>query len=151
MAFILVDTGVWLALCDSNDGTVDEDKLEEIYSKIKPHSIVIPWPVAYETLRTRFVRNRLAMERFEREIKSPGIVLFDDAPYRDEAINLCLESSLRRGRPMSMVDCLMRLVLEDPATKISYLVTFNLKDFADVCRARRIELWSHEDDWHSRS
>jgi predicted nucleic acid-binding protein len=142
MASVLVDTGVWIALCDPRDRAVSEEAIDDIYARIKVHSILIPWPVAYETIRTRFARNRLALERFEREIKSPRVELVDDAPYRDEAFELSIESSLRRGRPLSMVDCLMRLLLEDVATNISYLVTFNPGDFSDVCRARRIELWS---------
>ena len=142
MASILVDTGVWIALCDFRDRMVDEDTINDIYARIKVHSIVVPWPVAYETLRTRFVRNRLALQRFEHEMKSPRVVLVDDAPYRDQAISLSIDSSLRRRRPLSMVDCLIRLLLDDLATKIRYLVTFNPGDFADICAGRRIELWS---------
>jgi predicted nucleic acid-binding protein len=142
MASILVDTGVWYALCDLRDRTARQEAVDEIYARVKVHSIVVPWPIAYETLRTRFVRNRLALERFEREIKSPRIVLLDDEPYREDALTLSIESSLRRGRPLSMVDCVIRLLLDDVKTRIRYLVTFNQRDFVDICAARRIELWS---------
>jgi predicted nucleic acid-binding protein len=142
MASILVDAGVWYALCDLRDRTARQEAVDEIYARVKVHSIVVPWPIAYETLRTRFVRNRLALERFEREIKSPRIVLPDDEPYREDALTLSIESSLRRGRPLSMVDCVIRLLLDDVKTRIRYLVTFNQRDFVDICAARRIELWS---------
>jgi predicted nucleic acid-binding protein len=142
MPSVLVDTGVWIALCDARDRTVDDNTMNDIYDRIRVHTIIIPWPLTYETLRTRFVRNRLALTRFEQEIKSPRVLLIDDAPYREDAIALSIESSLRRGRPLSMVDCLVRLLLSDVATKIDYVVTFNPRDFIDVCTKRRIELWA---------
>jgi predicted nucleic acid-binding protein len=117
MASILVDTGVWYALCDSRDRTVPQEAVDDIYARVKVHSIVVPWPIAYETLRTRFVRNRLALERFEQEIKSPRIVFLDDEPYREDGLTLSIESSLRRGRPLSMVDCVLRLLLDDSQDK----------------------------------
>jgi predicted nucleic acid-binding protein len=141
MSSLLVDTGVWYALCDPRDRTVTQEAIEDIYSRVKVHSIVLPWPIAYETLRTRFVRSRLAMERFERELKRPRVALLDDTPYRGDALSLSIESSLRRGRPLSLVDCVIRLLLEDARARIRYLVTFNPRDFVDVCAARRIELW----------
>jgi predicted nucleic acid-binding protein len=142
MASILVDTGIWYALCDSKDQAVSREIVDDIYARLRVHSVVIPWPIAYETLRSQFVRNRLALERFERELKSPNTVLIDDAPYREDALALSIESSLRRGRPLSMVDCIIRLLIDDVKMKIRYLVTFNARDFADVCRKRQIELWS---------
>jgi predicted nucleic acid-binding protein len=142
MASILVDTGVWLALCDPRDRVATREVVDGIYARVKVHSIVVPWPIAYETLRTRFVRNRVAMERFEHEIKSARIVRVDDAPYTEDALSLSIESSLQRRRPLSMVDCMLRLLLDDVKTRIRYFVTFNQGDFIDICTARQIELWS---------
>jgi predicted nucleic acid-binding protein len=141
MAAVLVDTGVWYALCDPRDRTVSREVAEDLYERIKVHSILVPWPVLYESLRTGFARNRLAMERFERELRSPRVLLLDDAPYRDEALAHSFEWSLRRRRPLSLVDCVLRLLLDDVRTRIRYLATFNQRDFVDVCAARRIELW----------
>jgi predicted nucleic acid-binding protein len=142
MASILVDSGVWYALCDPRDRAVSPEVIDEIYARVKVHSIVVPWPILYETLGTRFARSRLATERFEQEIKSPRVVPLDDAPFRDEALAHSIEWSLRRGRALSLVDCVLRLLLDDEQTRIQYLVTFNRRDFADVCAARRIEIWS---------
>ena len=141
MPSVLVDTGVWYALCDFRDTVAPRDRIEEIYDRIRLHDVLIPWPIAYETLRTRLVRNRLAMARFEQELKSPRVVLLDDAPYREEAIELSFESSLRRGRPLSMVDCLLRLLIDDVRVRMKFLATFNPRDFHDVCARRGIELW----------
>jgi predicted nucleic acid-binding protein len=142
MPSILVDSGVWYALCDPRDGTVEREVIDDIYARVKVHEIVVPWPILYETLGTRFMRSRPAMERFEQEIRSPRIVMIDDTPYRDDALRLALDWSLRRGRALSLVDCVLRLLLDDVQTRIQYLVTFNQRDFVDVCAARRIELWS---------
>src|SRR5262249_11460478 len=108
--------------------------------KIRVHSVIVPWPIAYETLRTSFVRNRAALTRFELELKSPRIEFLNDSIYRDEALALCFETSLRGKRPLSMTDCLLRLILEDAKTRITYLATMDLGDFSHVCRRRQIEI-----------
>jgi hypothetical protein len=125
----------------SRDDTVTPEEIDDLYALVKAHAIIIPWPIAYERLRTRFVRNRLALERFEQEMRSQRVNQVDDAPYRQEALALSIESSLRRGRPLSMVDCVLRLLIDDVSTKIRYFVTFNQRDFVDVCTRRQIELW----------
>lgn len=140
MASILVDTGVWYRICDPRDQTVSQDRIDEIYDFISKHSIAFLWPIAYETLRTKFVRNKAALMRFEKELKSPRIKMICDHNYRDDAFDLAINSSLRRGRPLSMTDCALRLFLGDPNTRIKHLVTFNPGDFADVCTNRRIQL-----------
>ena len=142
MASILLDSGVWYALCDARDRTASREVIDDIYARVTVHTIVVPWPIVYETLRTRFVRSRPAMERFEQEIRSRRIILLDDAPYRDDALAHAIEWSPRRGRALSMVDCVLRLLLDDVQTRIQYLVTYNQRDFVDVCERRRIELWS---------
>jgi hypothetical protein len=119
-----------------------EEDVRFLESRIEALSVVIPWPIAYETLRTRFVRNRQGLERFEQRLKSPKIKLVDDAPYREDALALSIESSLRGHRPLSMVDCVIRILLDDANVKIRYLATYNAADFADVCARRSIELWS---------
>jgi predicted nucleic acid-binding protein len=142
MPSILLDTGVWYAFCDPTDGARTPDVIEDIYERVRNHSIVLPWPIVYETLRTRLVRNRIAMQRFESQLKSLRVDRLDDTPYREDALTLSIESSLRRRRPLSLVDCLLRLLIDDRNVQIDSFVTFNVADFSDVCRNRKIELWS---------
>jgi len=142
MPSVLVDTGVWYALSDPTDRIVRGEVIDALQARIEVHAVIVPWPIAYETLRTSFVRNRLALERFEQALKSPRVILVDDSPYRHDALALSIESSLRGRRPLSMVDCLMRILLDDSDVKIRYLATFNVRDFVDICTRRRIELWS---------
>lgn len=144
MASILVDTGVWLSICDLKDSEVERDVVDRLYERLLGHTIVIPWLIVYETLRTKFVKNTLALERFERELKSPNVQMLDDGTYRDDALNQLISSSLRRGspRPIAMVDWVLRLAIDDPAIRIRYLATYNQKDFADVCKRRKVEIIS---------
>jgi len=39
-----------------------------------------------------------------------------------------------------MVDCVIRLVLDDVNTRVDLLATLNQPDFIDVCANRRIEV-----------
>jgi len=103
--------------------------------------IVFPWPIAYETLRTKFVKNFRALERFERYLKKPNIAFIEDNKFRNAAFKLSLNSSLRLSRPLSMHDCLIRLMIEDTNTKIGSLFTFNNRDFVDVCTQNNVEIF----------
>jgi hypothetical protein len=73
-------------------------------------------------------------------LKSTHVEYLDDAPYREAALDLAFSSSLTDFRPLSMVDCLIRLLLDDINVRVHYLATFNRADFNDLCQKRRIEL-----------
>lgn len=138
MDAVIVDTGVWYAIFDRRDSHHREaqDKAE-LLSLL---TVAVPWPIAYETLRTRFVRNSVALGQFEQFLKSSNVEFVDDDGFRDAAFQLSLDSSLRGSRPLSMVDCLIRLMLDDTNTRVRYLATFNVGDFIDVCDRNRIEI-----------
>lgn len=138
MGYALADTGVWYGIFDSRDSRYNEAQSKVEFFDL--FTIVIPWPTVYETLRTRFVRNRSGLQQFEIFLKTHHIVYIDDDIYKNEALDLSIESSLRKGRPLSMVDCLLRLIIDDPNVKIDYLLTFNQPDFIDACRKNRVEI-----------
>lgn len=138
MEYALADTGVWYGIFDSRDQHYPEAQIKaEFFDAFK---IVIPWPTIYETLRTNFVRKKLALQLFESFLKTHRIEYLDDTFYRNNALDFSLESSLRKHRPLSMVDCLLRLIIDDPNIKIHYLLTFNPRDFIDVCQKNRVEI-----------
>lgn len=138
MDAVIVDTGVWYAIFDRRDSNHREAQGKaELLSLL---TIAVPWPLAYETLRTRFVRNAVALGQFEQFLKSSSVEFVDDGGFRDAAFQLSLDSSLRGSRPLSMVDCLIRLMLDDTNTRVRYLATFNVGDFIDVCNRNRIEI-----------
>jgi predicted nucleic acid-binding protein len=134
----LVDTGIYYAVFDSKDPYYDQVQPKADYLDLI--EIVLPWPVLYETLSTAFVRNAKALRLFETYITKPHVIFLDDSPYRDAALELSIDSSLRRSRPLSLVDCILRLMLDDQNIKIDYLFTLNVGDFEDVCRRRFIEI-----------
>lgn len=131
---LLVDSGFWLALYDSTDpyhtlALKNGDLVEDL-------PLIVPWPVLYETVNTRMVK-RAAFVSFERVLKRNSTWLLDDSPYREG----CLDDAFSfGGRALSLVDLVIRRMLEDTNLRIDGLLTFNLKDFADVCSSRRIEI-----------
>ncbi len=131
------DTSFWIAAFDPTDQFHETaaEFLEIIPSKV----ILMPWPIMYEVLRTRTVRNPQMVAGFGRIIRRPKVYKVDDTIYRTE----CLKSTLADAshRPISLVDMIVRAVLRDDNYRISQLLTFNPKDFADVCRHRGVSIW----------
>lgn len=135
---VLVDTGFWIALFDPRDK--DKENAIQKADYVDILNIILPWPILYETLRTRFVRRRDWMIRLDERLKRPNVVFIDDQPYREEAYSLCVDFSTQRDRPISMVDMLCRLLIEDPHVRVDYLLTTNASDFHDVCQLHRVEI-----------
>ena len=136
MEYTLVDTGIWIAMFDPRDQ--HRERIGEIAEYLDSCHLILPWPTLYETLRTRLVRNRCALQSFEVYLKRPRISFLDDEPYREKAIELCFSARLQTYHPLSMVDCLIRLILEDINVKVNYLATFNNEDFMDICQKRQV-------------
>ena len=134
----IADTGFWFAICDQRDphhpySTQYEDYLELV-------TIVIPWPSLYETLNTRFVSRATTFTRFERCLKKCAIEYVDDHPYRDLAYEQTMNFARIGKRPFSLVDMIIRFMLDDDNLRKKYLFTFNKEDFRDVCLSNRIEM-----------
>lgn len=140
MQNIIVDTGVWYALFDTRDPFHSQLESKIDWLEDSTSTIITPWPILYETLKTRFVKNKIAVSTLELKLKSPRIVFIDDTKWREDAIELAIHSTLRSNRSLSMVDCLIRLMLEDVNLRVDALMTFNERDFIDVCAPRNIEL-----------
>ena len=134
----LVDTGFWIALLDPRDER--HDFAYDHGDWLDLTTLVMPWPILYETLRTRFVRHPAWVVRLDERLKQPSVVFIDDREYRDDAYSLAVEHSTRLKRPISMVDMLCRLLIADPNVRIDYLLTTNPGDFADLCRMHRVEM-----------
>jgi len=136
---VLVDTGAWLALFDSAaDG---HDAMLEVADLIELGHLIVPWPVAYETLRTRFVRRPAWVSAFNERLSQPSVTFVDDVEYCREAYSLTINSALIQQRDLSMVDVMCRMMIGDRDVDIKYLLTVNRKDFYDVCAANRVEIY----------
>lgn len=101
--------------------------------------MLVPWPTLYEFMGTALTRRHERVARLAETFLSPGVERIDDRPYREGALAACLGRDARR-RPMSLVDRVLRLMIEDASIRLHAVVTFNPGDFADVCRSRDLEL-----------
>ena len=135
---VLADTGYWIALFDPREA--EHETVVGTEALIELLTLVVPWPILYETLRTRFVRRRDWVARLDERLKRPNVSFIDDRDYCEEAYTLAVEHSIRLRRPISMVDMLCRLLIADPNVRINYLLTTNAADFYDVCRSHRVEM-----------
>ncbi len=136
---VIADTGFWIALFDSRDQNHQSAASRTGWLELA--TLVVPWPILYEALRSRFVRRRDWVTRLDIQLKKPNVQFVEDGDYRDEAYALTVDYATRRKpRPISMIDMLCRLLIADPTIRIDYLLTTNPKDYLDVCRSRKVEL-----------
>jgi predicted nucleic acid-binding protein len=135
---ILVDTGFWIAVYDRREE--HHAAATDIAELIDSMHLVVPWPIVYETLRTRFVRHPEWVASLHERLRRPPITFVDDSSYCTAAYELTVEHSLRTRRYISMVDMVCRLLIDDPNVRINYLFTVNPKDYYDVCVSNRVEI-----------
>lgn len=135
---ILVDTGFWYAVFDKRDcHKADAECLVAKYFDKSAYEIVVPFPTMYELLRTRFVKNKEALEEIRQMFQSGRITRLDDDVYRSEALELTLREPKRN---ISLVDNIIRLMLDDKSVGAKGLITFNVGDFQDVCHKNSIDI-----------
>jgi predicted nucleic acid-binding protein len=139
---ILIDTGFWFALFDPKDGYYRY--AQNLWEEIKGATLILPWPTLYETVNTKFSKNTNGIIRFEKLLKKPDIQLLDDVKYKERALVFTLEKSTSSIRPISLVDAVIREILSDVNVDIRYLLSFNKKDFIDICNKRKIRMVGNE-------
>jgi len=137
---ILIDSCIWYALLDKSDPNYRRAQTMKDYFDIG--SIVMVYPVLYETLNTRFVKRNDWVSIFNQYVQKNTTVLLHDEKYKHIALEKTIESAMGINRPMSMVDMCLRMILDDVNIKIDALITFNVGDFIDVCHNKGIELIS---------
>ena len=120
---ILVDSGFFFALFDWRDShhaaAIEKQKWLERFP------VVIPWPILYEAINTRFVRRPTRIERFETILRRPDTELIDDSRYRCDAYEETFERAKRGYGAKSLVDSVLCVVLADTNVRISAMLTFN--------------------------
>ncbi len=140
MSNILIDSCFWYALFDASD--THHSKAQKLAEYLDFGKIIIPFPILYETLNTRFVKRKHWISIFNEYLtRETTVIVFDDK-YRGKALETTMIDSQLGTRPMSLVDMTIRLMLDDVNLNISTLITFNVGDFIDVCSSKRIELIS---------
>ena len=135
---LLVDSGFWFALFNGKDQYhTAASRKAAIIDNVR---IAFPWPTLYETINTRFIKNSIGMVQLNTLLKRPRTILIDDVSYRDIALHVTIREPQNPLRPISLVDMVIRFILDDPNVRIDALLTFNEADFADICRKRGIEI-----------
>lgn len=135
---VLIDTCFWFAYYDHSDNM--HQVAVRLMDYLKDKTILIPYPTLYETINTKFAKRNTAVEDFMSFVNSKRCgIIYDDA-YKYTALDLSFSYILDSKRYLSLVDTVIRLMLDDVNLKIDAVITFNVGDFFDVCQKRRIEL-----------
>jgi predicted nucleic acid-binding protein len=134
---IIVDSGFWFALYDIYDDY--HTRANNIVEYLDVSNIIIPFPTLYESLNTKFMKNTVAKIAFESILKRSNVTIVNDDLIKADALKITFTDESKK-RNLSLVDNIIRLILDDVNYKIDYLITFNRKDFIDICRKRTIEI-----------
>lgn len=134
----MTDSCYWLGLVDASDE--HHTKSITISELIQNNYILFPFPCFYEIIRTRFLKNKEMLNKLEILLKNRNVRYIDDTHYKDLALTKVYELNKFSYIKYSLTDAVIREMISDVDIKIDYLVTFNVKDFADVCAIRGIEI-----------
>ena len=135
---VLVDSGFFFALFEERD-RYHADAIEK-QEWLEILSVVIPWPILYETVNTRFARRPVRIARFESILLRPHTEFLDDSPYRLDAYEDTLTRAKSQRNAMSLSDSVLCAILEDTNVRIDAMLTFNLRDFGNICNLKGVEL-----------
>ncbi len=131
MKRLIIDTCIWYALLDKTDS---QFKYADIIKSILDiHQLIIPFPSLYETINTKFIKNEYgqATQLFAYLNNSLKVILVPDDNYRDKALDI-VQSNINKGKHYSLVDTIIRLMMEDTSLGEIAVVTFNVGDFYGV-------------------
>lgn len=134
---VAADSGFWFALFNERDKYhFDAKSIEQDFFV---HRIIVPWPTLYETINTRFSRKKHNLVRLKVLMERSNTIIVDDSAYRNASLEQVLNAS-QPYAPYSLVDHVIRSMLADAKLRIDAMITFNQKDFFDICLNRRIEI-----------
>lgn len=131
MRRLIVDTCIWYALLDKADDK--HNYADEIERVLQSHQIIIPFPVLYETLNTRFVKNNYQQcQRIFDFINNPAkVTIIPDDRYREKALQIINQNSSKKQQH-ALVDLVIRLMMEDVNLGPLAVYNFNVDDFSGV-------------------
>lgn len=138
MRYVITDTCYWLGLVDQTDQ--HHEKSIKIYNVIKNDLIIFPFPCFYEIIRDKFLKDKRRLTTLENILKSSNVKYISDTDYIDDALIKVYELNKRKGDSYSIADVVLREMLSDDTLRIDSFVTYNVKDFYDVCGKRKIEI-----------
>lgn len=121
---VLVDTGYWISLYDPTDDPKQTFEAERISEQIEDEEIIIPFPTLYEFVNSRLSR-RSAKMAFEQLLLRPNVIRLSDTKYKEKALENFFIKSNYNYTDISLVDEVLKLILEDKQLKIDYIVSFD--------------------------
>jgi predicted nucleic acid-binding protein len=138
----LVDTCFWYALFKENDRYHQNarDNVDVLFNLY----YIVPWPTLYETLNTTITKYPEKVLGFEKFLKRPNAILLDDSKYKAIALEAIFTVSNTGKYSCSLVDNILRMIIEDIDVRVDCIFTFNQRDFIDICRKRKVELLPYE-------
>lgn len=140
---ICLDACFLIGLYDERDEHHKRSKelFADMFDSNARNVAVVVWPVLYESVSTQLVRHRRRTSDMERDwrrlVSTKRLVFIDDAPYRDDALELCLKELDKPAasyRALSLTDRVLRSVLADINARVDGVLSFNRDDFVDICR-----------------
>ena len=142
MRLVCVDAGFLIGLYDDRDQhhAKAAHHFLQLFGKNNSNCLVVPWPILYETVSTRLVRNRKGMRGLQNDwsqlSRNKRLRLLPDNQYRTQVIQDCFDELGKPSgsyRALSASDRVVRNILADRKMQINAFVTFNRNDFLDVC------------------
>ena len=97
----------------------------------------------FETLSQRMVDNVQAMIRLEQIFlrnSDVNVVYVSDKNYRDVSLTECMNDRQNIERHLSLVDTIIRNMIKSKNIRKDALISFNAKDFRDVCTQNKVIL-----------
>jgi predicted nucleic acid-binding protein len=133
---IVIDSCFWIALLDPRDNRENSYKAKMISSDIENEALIIPFPTLYEFVNSRLSR-RDARFQFETLLSKPNIIRISDIEYKDQALDNFFTSNRNQYSDISLVDEVIKLILDDRSLKLDFIVTFD-KSLLNYAIARGI-------------
>ena len=134
---LVADSCFWFALFEPRDQY--HRAATSLEEHLTVHDLIVPWPTLYEALNTRLVRRPDRLARFKAIIERSSTSIVEDGSYRTDSLRFVMGPT---RHTYSLVDHVIRSMIEDRSLKLHALLTFNPKDFHDVCSRRGITLLS---------
>lgn len=121
----LIDTGFWIALFNPGKEPEKSAEAEVIAELIESHNILIPFPTLYEFLNSKFSRKGIALN-FQKLISRPNYIKICDKDYREKSILDFFNYAIQYKNDVSLVDEVIKGMIDDKNLKIDYVITFDL-------------------------
>ena len=136
---LLADTCFWISLCDPTESNHSEAiSMMETILATRTHTLLVPHPVLYETLRTEMVKKPERVLILTKYIEQ--VVKVPDGDYIDEAFHLVEQQAIMRNGTASMVDIVIKLMADDLRNNVKGIITRNGRDFSAFCQKRKIPM-----------